>query len=171
MKDIKNNYPLLIIICIVLLSIFGILYFDDKEEEEVIQKENNNILLNDYSRFYTIESIVYKYINLIVSNNVDDLLNVLDSNFVNNNNITKDNIYNYVNKLDGIYSFKAKKIYYEEIDKNYIKYYVYGNLIQEQINGFTDKKDYYLIVNLDIKNNLFSITPYDGIIFREVNNG
>lgn len=168
----KNNYTLLIIVCVILLSILGILYFDGDESESIINNnETKYLLLDDYSRFYTVESIVYKYINLITSNNVSDLINVLDEDYVSNNNITSETVFNYVDKLEGLYSFKAKKIYYENNGKYIIKYYVYGILNKEGMDEIIDKSDYYLVVNIDTKNNLFSITPYDGKIFKEVNNG
>ena len=168
----KNNYTLLIIVCVILLSILGILYFDSDETESIVNNnETKYLLLDDYSRFYTVESIVYKYINLITSNNVSDLINVLDEDYVSNNNITSETVFNYVDKLEGIYSFKAKKIYYENKSKYIIKYYVYGTLNKEGMDEIIEKSDYYLVVNIDTKNNLFSITPYDGKIFKEVNNG
>lgn len=172
MKSKKNNYFILIIICIILLCILGIIYFSE-EQEEILETptKNNYILLNDYSRFFTIESCVDKYINLLSSDKSDSLLEVLDSDYIKSNNITTDNIYNYVNKLDGIYSFKSKKIYYEEISKNFTKYYVYGYLIKEEMDSKGIKSDYYLIINLDLKNNLFSVLPYDGAMFKEVSNG
>lgn len=167
----KNNYTLLIIVCVILLSILGILYFDSEESESISNNENKYLLLDDYSRFYTVESIVYKYINLITSNNVSDLINVLDEDYVSNNNITSESVFNYIDKLEGLCSFKAKKIYYENNGKYIIKYYVYGTLNKEGMDEIIDKSDYYLVVKLDTKNNLFSITPYDGKIFKEVNNG
>ena len=39
---------------------------------------------------------------------------------------------------------------------------------EETIDGLGSKKDYYVIVNLDLENQLFSITPYDGSLFKEV---
>jgi len=163
----KDNYIVLIIICIILLSIVGIMYFDDNDLGNNNFKENEIILLDDYSRFFTINSCVYKYISFITSKSTDNILEVLDSDYIKNNNITKDNIYNHIGELKGNYSFSAKKIYYQEQNKNFIKYYIYGYLIEDIMGTNGKKEDYYIIVNLDLENELFSVSPYDGKIFKE----
>ena len=168
----KNNYTLLIIICVILLAIVGLLSFEKEDKDEKINKsEKNYILLDDYSRFFTIDACVDKYINDVTSNSKDDLMKVLDKDYIDNNGINFNNVDNYILKLDGNYSFKAKKIFYEEINTNFIKYYVYGDLIEETMDVIGEKQDLYVIVKFDTKNNLFSITPYDGEVFKEGNNG
>lgn len=164
----KDNSTTLMIISLILLVIVGLLYFLDKDEEVLEKKETEYKLLNDYSRFFTIDSCVYKYITYVSNSKTEDILKVLDSDYVRDNNINSSNLYNYVGTLEGNYTFKTKKIYYEVLNNNYIRYYVYGYLIQDSLDSIGDKQDYYFIVNLDTKNQLFSISPYDGSIFKEV---
>lgn len=164
----KDNSTILMIISLILLVIVGLLYFLDKDEEVLEKKETEYKLLNDYSRFFTIDSCVYKYITYVSNSKTEDILKVLDSDYVRDNNINSSNLYNYVGTLKGNYTFKTKKIYYEVLNNNYIRYYVYGYLIQDSLDSIGDKQDYYFIVNLDTKNQLFSISPYDGSIFKEV---
>lgn len=164
----KDNYILLIIICVILVCILILLFLNSNgKEETALYEEPKYMLVSDYSDFYTVRSCVYKYITYLGSNKVDDLINILDEEYVSNNNIDSNNVYNYVNKLSGNYSFKAKKMYYQVDNKNIDKYYVYGYLIEETIDGIGNKQDYYLIVNLDSKNKLFSVVPYDGKLFKE----
>ena len=162
----KDNYTLLIIICIILLCIVGLLFLENETEEVLIEELPVYKLVDDYSTFFTLNSCAYKYITLINGKKTNDLLNVLDKDYIKNKNIDNNNVYSFIKKLIGNYSFVTKKIYYEENDKD--KYYVYGFLQKESINGIVSKEDYYLIINLDKKNNLFSVTPYDGQIFKEV---
>jgi len=160
----KDNYVLLIIVVVILLSILGIINFSGKDNTKAENDYKNNIqykLLNDYSRFFTVNSCVYKYITYLSSNKTEDLLKLLNSEYISTNNINSSNIYNFINKLNGNYSFKSMKIYYEEINKNYVRYYVYGYLIQESLDGIGEKEDYYVIVDMDLKNQLFNVTPYD----------
>ena len=164
-KDSNNKF--LIVILIILGVIAGILYFIDDKEEEVTSKEPAYSLLKDYSRFFTVNSCVYKYITYSMSDKTEDLLNVLDKNFIEKNGINSDNVYQHINKLNGSYSFKAKKIYYQKVSDTYFKYYVYGYLIQDVIDSEGVKEDYYVIVNMDLEKQIFSITPYDGKIFKE----
>ena len=84
------------------------MYLKKEDKIQVNSKEPVYRLVNDYSKFFTINSCVYKYITFLSSNKPDEVLNVLDKDFINQNNITLDNIYNYVSKLDVIYTFKSK---------------------------------------------------------------
>lgn len=164
----KDNYILLIIICVILVCILILLFLNSNSKEETILNEEPKYKsVSDYSDFYTVSSCAYKYITYLSSNKVYDLINILDEEFVSNNNINTNNIYNYVNKLGGNNTFKAKKMYYQVYNKNIDRYYVYGYLIEETIDGISNKQDYYLIVNLDSKNKLFSVLPYDGKLFKE----
>lgn len=167
MKE-KKDYTLLIIICVILLCIVVLLFLNNNDKEVILSEEPKYRLVEDYSRFFTVNSCVYKYITYLSSNKIDDLLKVLDEDYVNNNNINSDNVYNFVSKLNGNYSFKSKKIYYQVGNDNLVKYFVYGYLIEETIDGIGSKQDYYLIVNLDLENQLFSVSPYDGKMFKEV---
>lgn len=169
MKE-KKDYTLLIIICVILLCIVILLFLNkDSSDDNILSEEPKYKLVNDYSRFFTIDSCVYKYITYLSSTKTDDLLKILDEEYVNNNGINSNNVYSYVNKLSGNYSFKSKKIYYQVGNDKVIKYFVYGYLIEETIDGIGDKQDYYLVVNLDVENQLFSVAPYDGEMFKEEN--
>lgn len=163
----KDNYVLMIIISLILISILGLLYFKDKDNSNSTDEKTKYTLLNDYSRFFTIDSCIYKYISYLSSGDSASVLKILDSNYVKQNQINENNLYEFIDKLDGNYTYKSKKIYFVEIDKNYISYYVDGYLMQDLIDEDSNKTEMYFIVNLDLKNNLFSITPYDGKIFEE----
>ena len=164
----KNNLFLLIVV--IILSIILVLLFNintNNSKSNNDKNHDNYILLKDYSRFFTINSCIYKYISYLSGNNSEDLLSVLDKDYVEKNNIDVNNVYEHLDKLNGNYTFKSKKIYYKKINDNYITYYVYGYLIEDILNKEGEKQEKYYIVNLDIKNQLFSISPYDGSIFKE----
>lgn len=58
-------------------------------------------------------------------------------------------------------------IYVEDISENITKYYVKGNLFQDDMDTQIKLKEYYIIINIDNENKLFDVTPYDGKIFKE----
>lgn len=167
----KDNYFLLIIICIILFCVLGLLYLDKQNSNNVEENKTKYKLLNDYSRFFTVNNCVSKYVSLIGKKETKYVLDILDEEYVKNNKITSDNLYNYVGDYNGIYSFSSLKIYYKDKNDNYITYYVYGNLIQDSIDdeNVSKEKKYY-IVNFDLNNNLFSIIPYDENSFKEIEN-
>lgn len=167
----KDNYFLLTIICIILFCVLGLLYLDKKDSNNIEESKTKYKLLNDYSRFFTVNNCVSKYVSLIGKKETQYVLDILDEDYVKNNKITSDNLYNYVGDYNGIYSFSSLKIYYGDKNDNYITYYVYGNLIQDSIDSEDiNKEKKYYVVNFDLKNNLFSIRPYDENGFKEIEN-
>jgi len=169
-----NNKRYKLLIILILLFLFSIVIYNirfNDNKEEIVDNKNKINLLNDYSRFFTVNSSVYKYITYLQSKNVDSIVKVLDEDYKVKNNINTDNALDYVEKLDGTYSFVSKKIYYEQLDDYNIKYYVYGYLVQDLIDGYGEKQDRYYIVLFDTNKNLFSITPFNELEFKEVTNG
>lgn len=173
MEKVNKNRIILFIIFILLifLSFYIYDYFNKEEVEEKKEDSVKYVLLNDYSRFFTVNSCVYKYISYLQNKDTNSLLEILDKDFKTKNSINSNNIYNYLENLEGNYSFTSKKIYYEKINKKYIKYYVYGHLSKDLMDEIGEKEDRYYIVTFDIENYLFSIIPYDGTIFMEDENG
>lgn len=168
----KNRIILLVVFSLLVLFSFYIYNkFNKKEVDNKNETEQQYILLDDYSRFFTVNSCVYKYINYLQSKNSSNLLKVLDKNFIQLNNINENNLYDYLENINGNYSFVSKEIYYEKINDKYIKYYVYGYLIEDKIDEKGKKFDRYYVVTFDLENYLFSIIPYNGDIFKEVENG
>lgn len=154
---------------IILISIFGALalavliirLFGGGKEETKIE------IVTSSSKFYTVNNCVYRYLTYLQANDADNLTILLDGSYKKKNNISADNVLDKLEKLDGVYSFEARKMYQEELNEDITKYYVYGYLKEEVIDQSFEVEsiDYYIIVTLNAKNQTFSITPYDGEIF------
>lgn len=167
----KDNYILLIIIICILVSVLGLLYLNKTESNNDDKEETKYYLLNDYSRFFTINSCINKYVTSLQNNKYDNVLKLLDKNYVEENNISSDNVSNYVDNLDGNYNYITKKVFYTELSEKVINYYVNGYLVSDELDNISnDKIDKYYIVKFDLTNNLFSITPIDGNKYKEVSN-
>ena len=168
MEDYQiKNIRGIIITVIVLAALYGIytLFFNKPKDET--DNKIDVVLVNDYNRFYTVSSCVTKYLNTLSSNNVENILTILDKNYKEKNNITEDNIYNYINKVDDVYSFSPRKMYYKETNNYITKYYIYGTIEKSTINQSDEEKDYYIIVHLHSQNMTFAVEPYDGEIFND----
>ena len=168
----KDNYILLIIVIIILVSLLGIIYFSDKDK--TLDDNNSKViykLVNDYSRFFTVNSCVYKYISYLSSKNTNSLLKVLDKEYIDSNNINENNIFDVLPNISGNYSFVSKKMYYNQVSDNYYIYYVYGYTEEDITDEIGHKEYYYFKVNFDQKNNTFSIVPIDSTFFEGVQNG
>jgi len=125
--------------------------FDNNKKISVKQVENPIM-------FFTVESCVNKYINLIIAQDSEALYNVIDSKYKKENEITIDNVLSVNKYLNGNYSFIATSMLEDKEEKN--KYYVKGYLIAESMNTeyFSNEKiEYSLIVKLDINNYTYSV--------------
>lgn len=174
MKLKKSDYKLLIIcisLVIISLIIFRIRNFKEEDRKNPQQSKSQFQLVDDYSRFFTVESCIYKYIVYLESEDFDNLFKVLDTDYIKKNNINSDNIYNFISKLEGSNSFVSKEMYYKNINDDFIRYYVYGELYKDDIDSSSKIGINYYIVDLDLKNNLFSIAPIDESSYMEVKNG
>lgn len=169
MKQIKKSNVFLVIVLIVL--IFVLIVINNKEDEQILDVQINKVmLLNNYNEFFTVNSSVFKYISYLQKKDYNNVLKILDVDYKNNNNINSNNILNYVENLEGNYSFSSKKIYYEIIDENFTKYYVFGYLSMDTIDGISEKLDRYYIVKFNTKEKIFSIIPSNEFDFMEVTN-
>lgn len=137
------------LICAALLILS--LTFDNKKVIKVKQVENPTM-------FFTVESCVNKYVNLIIAQDSEALFNVLDSKYKKMNEITIDNVLNINKYLNGNYSFIATEML--EDRKEEYKYYVKGYLIEESMledNFLNNKLEYSIIIKLDIKSHTYSV--------------
>ena len=121
--------------------------FDNNKKISVKQVENPIM-------FFTVESCVNKYINLIIAQDSEALYNVIDSKYKKENEITIDNVLSVNKYLNGNYSFIATEMLEDKEEK--YKYYVKGNLMSESM-GDEHKIEYSLIVKLDMKNYTYSV--------------
>lgn len=141
---------------------------EKNEKEELNEREQKDMV-------YTVEQCVNSYLDVINTNNsiyygtnengeliklVDEnesIYNILSNKFKTQNNISIDNIENYVEKQESDVFFIPLDMKYIKND-NLIKYLTHGYITD---SGYNYIKDIILIVNLDFDNNTFSIEPVD----------
>ena len=134
--------------------------------------------VTDESRFFSIKSCVQQYLDQMNNNNdiyfgfdenneyskvIDDetinqnRLNLLSAKFVEDNNITINNLNQYVETFEEKVIFDALQMRYirgEQVE-NYIVYGIISSLNNEYLG------DLYIIVNVDRNEQTFSIEPID----------
>lgn len=180
MKKIKKLMIIILLVIIIVGALIVLLKkLNQKKEEgnisvdngeEVTQKsdEYGYVELSDYGLYYSINDILSKYVNLMTSNEVQDIedegsaeytdsnqnmdiiYSLLDKNYVKNYNISVNNVKNVIYKLDDnakIIPINIKIKYGENINTCIVNTYIIGNNVEE-------KK---FIVRLDNKNETFSI--------------
>lgn len=116
------------------------------EEEYNIEKERNA------TRFFTIQSCIQKYVDNVKDNNIQIILDILDSQYIKDNNISESNIENYINTYQGD-TFTAKEIEILRGDRIF-QYRVYGFVTNEEGRHYM-----YFKVTTDTINRTFEIQP------------
>ena len=185
----------IIIILILLMVTTGILLFilknNEPEEEENIQgdvgldinfKETTIEPVIDNISFFTIQNCIQGYLNTInlksssyydnydrqiVTNSEieNNIYNLLSEEYIKENAITTNNVFNYIDKVEKDLIFVPLKMNTLML-QNMTKYAVYGFCIDWD-NEYV--KDLYFIVNVDDENKTYSITPLNSETYKSIN--
>ena len=158
----KKTAKIEIVICIILILVFGgtTIYSNIvKKEAEENKIDTTVFALNDINRYLTIDSSVSKYISYVSSKNNDYTYQVLDKNYLEDNNITTANIFNKIEFYDPNYRGSAKEIYQISSYQNIYKYYVKEQISNETLDTIEFVRYDYFCITLDESNLTFSIMP------------
>ncbi len=154
-KDDKKTLIVILIICIICCFIVFIL----------TRKSNTDKLsfVDDYSTFFSVTGEVDNYINYIAKNDKNNIIKLLDKEYINSNNIEELEFDNYTSFT----SFEPKKIDYVKIGKNYL-YLVNGIIIDIDYYTTTIIDDNFMVLVLnDVLNNSYSVYPVDSKNYEE----
>lgn len=165
MKDKSKLTAVILVILTILVVVLTYIFDKDKE-----QNKNEINIVTNYSNFYTVNSCLYRTITHISTSDKESLLLLLDNNYKKENKIDESNVLDLFSNVDVDSTFVSRKMYYEILNSNITKYYVYGYVEKNQIYddeliNKTENKEMYFIVYLDSTNKTFSIEPYNGDIF------
>ena len=162
MKKIKSNY---IIIALFIIVVIGLIIVLNRKENNTPNKDKYTIVSN-VSTFFTVEGCVNRYLNSLSKGNIEDIMILVDKNYIENNGLNNENILEHLGKKDGDYSFSAKKMYSKQ-NNSEVKYYIYGLLKEETLDSRDYGVDFYIIVNIQ-NNETYSIEPLNEELFEEV---
>ena len=166
MKKFNSNYILIGIFVLVLIGL--VLVINNKQDNTINTKYR---IVNNATTFFTIEGCVNRYINSLSKSEVDNLMILIDDEYIEKHNLNKENILSHLGQKKVFYTFMAKKIYSEVSKTDYINYYIYGLLSEEKLNEADYGNDYYIKVKVQKSNNLFSIIPITEKEYKEIENG
>lgn len=165
MKDKSKLIAIILVVITILVVVLTNIFNKDEQ-----QKDNKIEIVTNYSNFYTVDSCLYRTITYIASKDSESLLSVISNNYKKENNINVNNVLNIFSAIEEDSIFISKKMYYEKINNNITKYYVFGHVEKNQIvdDEIALEKEYenqYFIVYLDTTNKTFAIEPYSGELF------
>ena len=155
---------IMIVVLIIILIIIRLIKRDDSginyntvftEEDQlgdvpiIYEKEK----LENSTIFYTVEDCINVYFKTVEEKDTSALLCLLDKEYISKNNITSDNVLNYVDKLNNGDTFIATDMYEARNDNIYI-YIVEGT---KDDGKYTN--NVYYIVKFDDNHLTYNITP------------
>ena len=154
----KIELSIVIIFIIILVSTFIYTKMIEKKTED--QQINTSVTaLADVNRFFTIDSAISKYFSYVTSKNSESILKILSADYVSRNNITNDNIYNFVGNYDTNISSSLEEAYQFSSYNNIYKYYVKVVLRLETLYDSTFQEYVYYIVTINENELTFAIEP------------
>ena len=167
MKKLKLIIILLTILIVMILLLLFIMNEKRKilpqnnqeiEQTDVIEQRKLNVVTNQ-SMYFTVKSCIETYIDYIIKQDKNSIYKILDSIYIQENNITEETVLNYTGRLSNGTDFDTQKmLLFEGEEENIQKYYVYG-ILRTKGADKANKKSIYLTVNIDLQNMIFSITP------------
>ena len=153
-KDDIKTFVVIIgvcIICVVLALVLSV-----KSNFESLD------VVNEYNVFFSNVGYLNKYISSIAIKDNDVVYSLLDSKYIENNNITRDNILDKVDKFSILSSYEVESMYFIQIKRNFL-YYVNGKVYENTYDA--EKKlvydNYSMVISVDIDNLSYSLYPVD----------
>lgn len=114
----------------------------------LIQGEIPSKVIND-NIYFTVEQCIKKYIEYVSSNNNVAIYSLLDYKYINEKNITQDNIKQYIVKYNNAKTSKIIEMY-QLAGSKYFTYYIKQKMGEEYA---------YFTVSTDTSSNSFSVVP------------
>ena len=124
-------------------------YLYGQENPNILTSEKKPSLTNISNLYFTVDSCIKKYFLYLDLKKSEYLLPVLNEEYISNNNITKDNIFEKIEKYSNYDSYRT----YEEYNLSGVSYSSY------YVKGKIDGKYVYYELGLDISNDTFDIMP------------
>lgn len=153
-KDDIKTIVVVVVVCVICLTIGLIL--NHKSNFEKLSS------VNEYGVFFSEVRYINNFINYVSNNDDIGVYNLLDEKYIEENNISYDNVLEYVDDYPRMSSFKANSIEYVKLGSNVTLYYVKGDVYQNDFESerLVDEDVSIVLIN-DFDNLSFSIYPVE----------
>lgn len=109
------------------------------------------------SVFFTIDACIQKYLEYIKNNDNSAVYDLLDSEYINDEKISNNNVIRYVNEYNNEKKYQTKLVYTLS-GNQYVTYFVKAQI---------DREDVFYVVNTDLNSHSFSIRPVSSEYFSK----
>lgn len=153
----------LFLIIAILIILFG--RENDNLQNREIDFNEDMTIVNDYNMFFFVNTNINNFISKIGNEKSNELIYLLDDDYVKDNNITNSNVLDKFNNYGSNMIFSTKNLYYKNISGNYI-YYAIGEISVEELDLIEVKDDSFkIILFVDYSNFTISFVP----VFSDTN--
>lgn len=158
----KIIFIVIIIIIIVTITLIVMNIIDKKEKREnfentlTMEIANTINYVDNRNEFYAVKSCITKYLLYLSQQDSEIIYSMLDTNYITNYNVTKQNSISNIEKYNEPV-FYIDKLYVIQDTAEVYTYFAYGRVVDKQ-NLKTSNLN--LVVRLNKENDLFSIIPY-----------
>lgn len=160
----ENKVKFGIVAFVIILSLILIIFAFHLAQDHNSENNDNPYKMEkvtEYGIFFSIVNNINKYLFYSYSKNSSALINILNKDYLKKNNITISNVLSKIANYENSPSFKAKEIYFKDIDDNYLCY-AKGDIVYEEYEGIvTYKENVDFLILLDYTNFTIEIYPLD----------
>lgn len=175
----KAQRKVLIIIGIILIIIAILAYvlslFIDNENNETGNNGTNNTppttsnvdevttdftLLENESVFFGLSDIINHYLDSIMVRDTDELMTMLDEEYIDEFNITTSNLYNYINHNYANAAYTPKEIYYNP-NSDVTYYFIDGYVMNYTVSATSFTSHVKFLVIVDESTNRYVLRPIE----------
>lgn len=163
----KLKITIIVLLVILVLVLVCILMIKPKEtkfipgESDTSQDFIKNMgLVNDYQTFFGIRKMLMSFIDKVASGDKEATYTLLDDDYIKENNITKENVFNKIAGLTKYNNVKMRQAYGQENSEN-AEYYIKCVLEKNHIG-----EEHYFAIYTDVSNYAYSIEIIDKNIYE-----
>ena len=165
----KNNQKIIIIgiVGLLILTSFLAVYFSLNMSEPKNPSKEPNISkeitrLKDTNTFFSLQNAINYFYDLREQNKTNELLELLNKEYINNHNITENNVLENINLDNESVSFNIEEVYYNA-NSDITYYFLKGYIVGESfLDAATYNDNKYFLVIVDIDNN-YVVMPIENI--------
>lgn len=110
------------------------------------------------STYFTIKKCIETYVEKIKTEDRKALLEILNPEYIQEENITETNVFNYIDAIEEKSEIKINRVLIKEKQEDSTKYYVWGELRNKEDEG-KNRNNIYLAIDIDLRNVEFFVTP------------
>lgn len=125
--------------------------------------------ITDYDMYFTILSMLSKYSDNLINGDSSNLIKLLDSNYLKNNNLNASNVLSKLNYFDGELSFDIQEMFYIKVKG--IKY-VFLNVYDDYStfsNTYLRQKEELIILKYNSNNFVIEFDEYQDDLKKYIN--